>query len=90
MMNTSDERITGLSDEALNVPIKQALNCAWLCGISDEALDAAPAHEAAACIFCGPCACGISDEALEVPHSHALTCTIGLGVCIGNCARSHD
>ena len=41
MMNTSDERITGLSDEAL---------------------DQAPAQEAAACIFFPPCY--VSDEEL--------------------------
>ena len=77
MMNTSDERITGLSDEALNpAPAQEAAVCTCMvcvaCTVSDEALDAPVQHA----FVCGGPLCYVSDEALDPAPAHeAAACT---------------
>ena len=62
MANTQDI-YTELGDEALDAPVQHALMCGgFICYVSDEPLDPAPAQEAAVCIFFPPCY--VSDEEL--------------------------
>ena len=50
MSNTQDI-CTELGDEALDAPVQHAFVCGGpLCYVSDEALDPAPAQEAAVCV----------------------------------------
>jgi len=61
--NTQDI-YTELGDEALDAPVQHALVCGGpVCYVSDEALDPAPAQEAAACAIC-VYPCYVSDEEL--------------------------
>ena len=75
MMNQSDERISGLRDEALDpAPAQQALICACppVCTVSDKVLDPAPAQQA---FVCACAICTISDEALDpAPAQQAIIC----------------
>jgi len=74
MSNTQDI-CTELGDEALDAPVQHALMCGgFVCYVSDEALDPAPAHEAAACAVC--CVfCYVSDEPLDpAPAQEAAVC----------------
>ena len=75
-MSSTQDIYTELGDEALDAPVQHALVCAGpVCYVSDEALDPAPAQEAAACAIC--CViCYVSDEPLDpAPAQEAAVCT---------------